>query len=378
MIVSLDVVSLAGQLISCRSVTPADDGAMALLAETLASLGFRTERVDRGPEGSKTPNLFARMGEGGPHLCFAGHTDVVPPGDNWRHDPFGAQRVDGMLYGRGVADMKGGIAAFIAAVASLKAERALTGAVSLLITGDEEGPALYGTKAVLPWMMEQGHRPDFCLLGEPTNPDRLGQVIKVGRRGSLNAEITVEGVQGHVAYPHLADNPIHRLLSILSELTARVLDEGNVHFAPSSLQVVSVDVGNSASNVIPGKATARLNIRFNTEHRGEDLVKWINEVAARHANKVRLEASISGEAFLTEPGDAVEALSRVVARHTGLVPKLDTGGGTSDARFIAHYCPVAEFGLVGATMHKADECVAIADLQALVLIYRDFLEAFGL
>ncbi|NVN45576.1 succinyl-diaminopimelate desuccinylase [Asaia spathodeae] len=378
MIVSLDVVALAAQLIGCRSVTPADDGAMALLADTLTGLGFSTDLIDCGPDGSQTPNLFARLGDKGPHLCFAGHTDVVPPGDGWVHDPFGAQCADGKLYGRGIADMKGGIAAFVAAVALLKAERPLKGSVSLLITGDEEGPALHGTKEVLPWMMENGHRPDFCLLGEPTNPDRLGDVIKIGRRGSLNAWITIDGVQGHVAYPHLADNPVHRLLPILSGLTARVLDEGNAHFAPSSLQVVSVDVGNAATNVIPGKATALLNIRFNTEHRGDDLVQWIRDTVSTHAPCAQVEASISGEAFLTEPGAAVAALSEVVLRHTGQVPRLDTGGGTSDARFIAQYCPVAEFGLVGATMHKADECVAIADLQALVLIYRDYLEAFGL
>jgi len=376
--VSIDVVSLAEQLIACRSVTPADDGAMALLTRTLTGLGFSVERVDSGPEGAQTPNLFARMGESGPHLCFAGHTDVVPPGPGWVHDPFGAQRAGGMLYGRGVADMKGGIAAFIAAVSALQADRPLKGAVSLLITGDEEGPSLHGTKIVLPWMQKRGHIPDFCLLGEPTNPDALGEVIKIGRRGSLNALITVDGVQGHVAYPHLADNPIHRLLPALSVLTTRVLDEGNAHFAPSSLQVVSVDVGNTATNVIPSRATAQLNIRFNTEHRGEDLVAWIKAVVAEHAPEGHVEASISGEAFLTEPGPAVHALASVVARHTGREPRLDTGGGTSDARFIAAYCPVAEFGLVGATMHKADECVAIADLQALTLIYRDYLEAFGL
>ncbi|GBQ92827.1 succinyl-diaminopimelate desuccinylase [Asaia krungthepensis] len=375
---TIDVVSLAEQLIACRSVTPADDGAMELLTRTLVGLGFTVDRVDSGPAGAETPNLFARMGEGGPHLCFAGHTDVVPPGPGWVHDPFGAQRAEGMLYGRGIADMKGGIAAFIAAVSALQAERPLKGSVSLLITGDEEGPAQHGTKVVLPWMQERGQIPDFCLLGEPTNPDALGEVIKIGRRGSLNALITVDGVQGHVAYPHLADNPIHRLLPILSALTMRVLDEGNDHFAPSSLQVVSVDVGNTATNVIPSQAIALLNIRFNTEHRGEDLVAWIRGCVADHAPDARVEASISGEAFLTEPGQAVSALSAVISRHTGRMPRLDTGGGTSDARFIASYCPVAEFGLVGATMHKADECVAIADLRALTLIYRDYLEAFGL
>lgn len=375
---SIDAVSLAGKLVACRSVTPADDGAMDVLAGALDALGFSTERVDCGPADAPTPNLFARLGASGPHLCFAGHTDVVPPGPGWAHDPFAGVTEAGLLYGRGIADMKGGIAAFVAAVASLLAERPLRGSVSLLITGDEEGPALHGTKEVLPWMVEHGHRPDFCLLGEPTNPARMGEVIKIGRRGSLNAWITVEGVQGHVAYPHLADNPVHRLLAALAELTSRVLDDGNAHFAPSSLQVVSVDVGNTATNVIPASASALLNIRFNTEHRGEDLVRWIGECVARHAPAAHVKASISGEAFLTVPDRAVEALCEVIAHHTGNRPRLDTGGGTSDARFIASYCPVAEFGLVGATMHKADECVAIADLEALVRIYRDFLEAFGL
>ncbi|WP_373277610.1 succinyl-diaminopimelate desuccinylase [Asaia astilbis] len=374
----INVVSLSQQLIGCRSVTPANDGAMELLATTLSELGFSTERVDRGPAGSETPNLFARLGVDGPHLCFAGHTDVVPPGNGWKHDPFQGLCENGRLYGRGIADMKGGIAAFVAAVSSLQAERPLKGSVSLLITGDEEGPALHGTKEVLPWMVEQGHCPDFCLLGEPTNPDQLGEVIKIGRRGSLNARLTVRGVQGHVAYPHLADNPIHRLLAALSELTTRVLDEGNSHFVPSSLQVVTVDVGNPATNVIPAEASAVLNIRFNTEHRGDSLVQWIRDCVERHAPGAQVEASISGEAFLTAPGSAVDALSRVIAKRTGLTPELDTGGGTSDARFIANYCPVAEFGLVGATMHKADECAALDDLETLVSIYRDFLEAFGL
>ncbi|GBQ96990.1 succinyl-diaminopimelate desuccinylase [Asaia lannensis NBRC 102526] len=375
---SIDVVTLAGKLIACQSVTPADDGAMAVLTDALSALGFKTERVDRGPAGAQTPNLFARLGNDGPHLCFAGHTDVVPPGSGWAHDPFAGISEAGMLYGRGIADMKGGIAAFVAATASLLAERPLRGSISLLITGDEEGPANFGTKEVLLWMMDHGHRPDFCLLGEPTNPSQMGEVIKIGRRGSLNVWITVEGVQGHVAYPHLADNPVHRLLAILSELTGRVLDEGNAHFAPSSLQVVSVDVGNAATNIIPAKASALLNIRFNTEHRGEALVRWIEACVARHAPNAHVKASISGEAFLTAPGQAVASLSEVIERHTGRKPKLDTGGGTSDARFIASYFPVAEFGLVGATMHKADECVAVADLEALVRIYRDFLEAFGL
>lgn len=376
---SIDVVELARSLIACRSVTPADDGALAVLDRALTGLGFATEHLSFGPAGEETPNLFARLGSSGPHLCFAGHTDVVPPGDGWSADPFGGTIRDGLLFGRGIADMKGGIAAFVSAVSSLLAQRPLNGSVSLLITGDEEGPARHGTKDVLPWMVEHGHRPDFCLVGEPTNPMHLGETIKIGRRGSLNACITIEGTQGHVAYPHLADNPVHRLIAILGELTGRELDRGNAHFSASSLQVVSIDVGNPATNVIPQKASAVLNIRFNTEHRGETLLRWIEACVERHApGRGRIESQISGEAFLTEPAAPVRALQDVIARHTGNAALLDTGGGTSDARFIASVCPVAEFGLVGATMHKADECVPVADLETLVGIYRDFLEAFGL
>ncbi|AOX16332.1 succinyl-diaminopimelate desuccinylase [Kozakia baliensis] len=374
----IDVVALAQSLLRCASVTPADDGALNVVAAALESLGFTITWLPFGPEGAQTPNLFARLGTSGPHLCFAGHTDVVPPGNGWRHEPFAGQIDDDTLYGRGASDMKGGIAAFIAAVSSFLARRPLNGSISLLITGDEEGPSRHGTCDVLPWMQEHGQVPDFCLVGEPTNPMRMGDVIKVGRRGSLNAHITVQGVQGHVAYPHLADNPIHYLLPALTELTTRVLDEGNAHFAPSSLQITSIDVGNPATNVIPPKAQASLNIRFNDSHRGEALKDWIEKTVAKHASNAHVETAISGEAFLTEPGEIVEKLAHVVKRVTGRTPRLDTGGGTSDARFISAYCPVAEFGLVGASMHKADEHVALCDLRQLTEIYLEFLEAFGL
>ncbi len=366
-------IALAQSLIRCASVTPADAGALDVVADALAPLGFAVTRLDFGG----TPNLFARLGEAGPHLCFAGHTDVVPPGTAaWSSDPFGAEIRGGALYGRGACDMKGAIAAFIAAVGAHLADGPARGSISLLITGDEEGPATGGTVRVLDWMAEHGHIPDFCLVGEPTNPGALGEVIKIGRRGSLNAVITVHGVQGHVAYPARADNPVHRLLRALAALTATPLDEGTTWFEPSSLQVTSIDVGNPATNVIPATARARLNIRFNDAHTGAALEAWLRAVLAQHAERFDLDVTVSGEAFLTEPGQATDRLRAAVEQVTGLFPRLDTGGGTSDARFIAKYCPVAEFGLVGATMHQADESVPVADLDALARIYRAVLQAF--
>ncbi|GBR43754.1 succinyl-diaminopimelate desuccinylase [Neokomagataea thailandica] len=373
-----DPVELAQDMLRCRSVTPVDDGAQACLITALEALGFTVTQLPFGPADAPTPNFYARRGEGKPRLCFAGHTDVVPPGQGWAHDPFEAVIQDGMLYGRGIADMKGGLACSVAAVARLLAEREPHGAISFLITGDEEGPAHYGTKPVIEWLAERGELPDFCLLGEPTNPSFLGETIKIGRRGSMNARIVVQGVQGHVAYPHRADNPIHRLLAALSEMTGRVLDEGSEWFAPSSLQVTSVDVGNTATNVIPAEASAMLNIRFNDRHTGAVLEAWIRDVTARHAPNSQVDVSISGEAFLTEPGEAVTCLQASVAGVTGSVPALDTGGGTSDARFISQYCDVAEFGLVGATMHKTDEHVAVESLEELTEIYRLFMQRFGL
>ena len=366
-----DPLPLAQALIRAPSVTPADAGAQAVLAEALAGLGFTVTHLPF----SGTPNLFARLGTQGPHVCFAGHTDVVPPGDAaWSADPFAAEVRAGVLYGRGACDMKGAIACFVAAVADRLRQGRPAGSISLLVTGDEEGPATDGTVRVLQWMEAHGHVPDFCLVGEPTNPERLGETIKIGRRGSLNARIAVEGVQGHVAYPHRADNPVHRLLAILSALTGTVLDRGNEWFEPSGLQVTSIDVGNAAANVIPARACARLNIRFNDNHSGDTLTRWLREVCDAHAPSVSLDVRVSGEAFLTEPGPFVTALGRAIEGRTGLQPRLDTGGGTSDARFIARVCPVAEFGLVGASMHKADECVPLADLRDCAAIYRSFLE----
>ncbi len=344
---------------------------MDVLTAALEQLGFTVTRLRYG----EIENIFARIGTGAPHFCFAGHTDVVPVGDaNWSAPPFSGEIRNNILYGRGACDMKGAIAAFVAAAA-----RQLTaspgpasisrGSISLLITGDEEGPATDGTVKVLDWMARHGQIPDFCLVGEPTCPVRLGDTIKIGRRGSLNAKIAIHGTQGHVAYPHRADNPVHRLVRAASALTAAPLDAGSEWFEPSSLQLTSIDVGNPATNVIPATARAALNIRFNDRHTGASLTAWLRATIAQHAERFDLDVSISGELFLTEPGPVVTTLKNAIARASGVEPKLDTGGGTSDARFIARFCPVAEFGLIGATMHQVDERVPVDELRALAGIY---------
>ena len=370
----LDPVPLAQALIRCASITPADDGAQAVLAAALAGLGFTIHHLPFGA----TPNLFALRGHGAPHFCFAGHTDVVPPGTGWQHSPFEAAIDIGSLYGRGACDMKGAIAAFTAAIAATPVPA--RGTISLLITGDEEGPARDGTVRVLDWMAERSLIPDLCLVGEPTNATRLGETIKIGRRGSLNAALTIHGTQGHAAYPQRADNPVHRLIAALAALNAQRLDEagsreGTPHFEASSLQVTTIDVGNPAANVIPASATARLNIRFNDRHSGAALTKWLHQTIAPHAQHYDLDVSVGGEAFLTPPGPLTHMLSACVAEVTGLTPALDTGGGTSDARFISGWCPTAEFGLVGASMHRIDEHVPLADLHALTEIYARLLRA---
>ncbi len=359
-------LALAQALLRCPSVTPADAGAQAVLAAALERLGFSVTRLRFGD----IENFYAERPGPGPKLCFAGHTDVVPPGEGWRHDPFGAMMEDGVLYGRGAVDMKSAIAAFIAAAAQSK------GNLALLITGDEEGEARDGTVRVLEWMAQNGKIPDFCIVGEPTSRAVLGDVVKIGRRGSLNARISVTGRQGHAAYPQLADNPIHRLIPALAEMTAKPLDAGTSWFEPSSLQITSVDVGNPATNVIPGMASAKLNIRFNDLHSGAGLTDWLTEILARHAPQAVLDVHVSGEAFLTQPGHHTEALTRAIQSVTGRIPEQNTGGGTSDARFIARYCPVAEFGLVGTSMHRTDECVKVAELQQLAQVYKTLIEGF--
>ena len=350
---------LLRELLQCPSVTPADAGAQAVLKTTLAALGFEITSLRFGD----IENFFAERKGTGRHLCFAGHSDVVPAGEGWSYPPFAAQTQNGLIYGRGAVDMKGAIAAFIEAVSRVP------GHVSLLITGDEEGEAVNGTMRVLAWMQANAKLPDFCVVGEPTSRATLGDMLKVGRRGSLNAEITVKGRQGHVAYPHLATNAVHQLLPLASALTMHQLDSGSECFQASSLQITSIDVGNQATNVIPGTAKLRLNIRFNDLHSGASLTDWLQEMLAQHAPGADLTVKISGESFVTKSGDEVNALAEAIEHVTGLVPVRDTGGGTSDARFITHYCPVAEFGLVGATMHKTDEAVPTQELAQLVDIY---------
>jgi len=366
-------------------VTPEDAGALDVLESSLQSLGFTCTRLPFSEPGTPdVMNLFAKWGDGRPHLCFAGHTDVVPVGDvdAWSVDPFAAEIRDGLLIGRGATDMKGAIAAFVSAVSRFQEVRpkALNGAISFLITGDEEGPAINGTKKMLSWLQGQGDQIDHCLVGEPTNPAVLGDMVKIGRRGSLNTVIRVDGVQGHVAYPHLARNPVPPLLAMLSELTARPLDEGNDHFQASNLEVTSVDVGNMATNVIPAQATARLNIRFNNEQTGEDLARWIEQTCRQKISgsdfKVSIESDKTGDAFVTEPGAFSDLITKAVKAKYGKAPELSTSGGTSDARFIKDYCPVAEFGLIGATMHKVDECVAVSDIRDLSDIYFDILDGY--
>lgn len=366
----IDPLPLAQALLRCPSVTPKDAGAQAYLAAELEAYGFSVTRLKFGG----IENLYAERGSIGPRLCFAGHTDVVPPGNGaWRHDPFGGVVDNGVLYGRGACDMKGAVAAFVAAAAQADQRQRL----SLLITGDEEGDAVDGTVQVLAWMDTQGKIPDFCIVGEPTCKVKLGDTVKIGRRGSLNADISLQGRQGHAAYPQLADNPIHKLLPALAALAAHRLDEGTPWFEPSSLQITSVDVGNSARNVIPPQISAKLNIRFNDLHTEASLSDFLTEILALYAPQADLQIHCSGEAFLTEPGAAVERLTTAIAAASGVTPKLDTGGGTSDARFIARYCPVAEFGLVGVTMHQVDECVPVAELRRLSEIYLRVIESFA-
>jgi succinyl-diaminopimelate desuccinylase len=367
-----DPLPLAQALIRRASVTPADDGALEVLEQALGALGFTCRRLPFGGADGRPviQNLYARLGSSGANFCFAGHTDVVPPGSGWTAEPFAGEVRDGQLYGRGATDMKGAIACFVAAVARLLDQQgAPQGSISLLITGDEEGPAHDGTIKVLHWLREQGEVLDACLVGEPTNPHRLGEMIKIGRRGSLNGRLTVFGTQGHAAYPHLADNPIPRLMRMLTAITEHPLDDGTEHFQPSTLALTTVDVGNKAVNVIPAQASAGFNIRFNDMHSGASLEEWLRATCDKVGGNYQLTVEVSGESFLTPPGPLSEVLVQAIASVTGTTPELSTSGGTSDARFIKDVCPVAEFGLVGQTMHKADERVAVADLESLTGIY---------
>ena len=379
----LDPVAVAQALIACESVTPVEGGALQALEGWLRPLGFACERMPFQAEGTPdVDNLFARVGSpnAGPHLCFAGHTDVVPVGDpaDWRDPPFAGAIRDGVLYGRGAVDMKGAIAAFVAASAAYLAEidGPPPGAVSVLITGDEEGPSVNGTKKMLPALAARGERFDACIVGEPTNPAAMGEMIKIGRRGSLNAVLRIDGVQGHVAYPERSDNPIHAMLPFLHALTAAPLDGGHPHFPASSLQLTSVDVGNPTTNLIPAKATARFNVRFNANFDGASLEAEIRRRLDGLGRAYSLDVSVSGESFVTEPGPLTEIVASAVEAVSGSRPEFSTSGGTSDARFIKDYCPVVELGLISATAHQVDEYVATDAIRALAETYRRILHGF--
>jgi len=367
MTASIDPVDLAARLMACPSVTPATGAVFDVLEAALAGIGFSVHRfiIGEAPDGP-VENLFAMRGSGAPHFAYAGHLDVVPPGDGWSSDPFIPEIRGNLLYGRGAVDMKGSIAAFVAAAARRTDH---VGTLSLIITGDEEGFATYGTVELIEWMKANGQLPDFCLVGEPTSVARLGDMMKIGRRGSVNMWIEVAGTQGHVAYPHLADNPIPALIRILARIEAIELDQGTEWFQPSNIEVTDIEVGNPATNVIPAKATARLSIRFNALHSGAALAERIRTICEAESPRATLTARISGEAFLTEPGPLSDLVSAAIAQVTGVTPELSTTGGTSDARFLAQLCPVVEFGLTNATMHKLDEAVAVQDIAALTDIF---------
>ena len=374
----LDPVALTQELIRRPSVTPADEGAMDIVQRTLEDLGFSCRRMKFG----EIENLYARYGTARPNLCFAGHTDVVPVGDAaaWSRQAFAAEIVEGMLIGRGAVDMKSAVAAFAAAAAKAIAAGQVSGSLSFLITGDEEGVATHGTKMVVEALAAEGEVIDHCVVGEPSSAETFGDMIKIGRRGSINTWITVDGRQGHVAYPHRAANPIPVLIDLLARLQNHVLDDGYTGFQPSNLEVTTVDVGNAATNVIPAQAKARLNIRFNPAHKGAELAAWIEAEAAKSrdgfAGTITVEPVISGEAFLTEPGAFTDLVAAAVQDVAGAAPELSTTGGTSDARFIRALCPVVELGLVGKTMHAVDERAPVQEIHDLQKVYERLIERY--
>jgi len=379
----IDPVAFAAELIRCPSVTPEEGGALDLLQARLEALGFTCTRLPFSDEGTPdVDNLYARIGTEGPNFCFAGHTDVVPVGDEaaWSADPFGGEIRDGVLFGRGATDMKSAIAAFAAAAQRVLKEGAPKGSISFLITGDEEGPAVNGTQKMLDWCAAHGEVIDDCLVGEPTNPRALGDMIKIGRRGSVNGWLTAYGAQGHVAYPHLADNPVPRMAAMLSALAGLKLDEGTEHFQPSNLEITTVDVGNSATNVIPAEVRAHFNIRFNdlqTAEGLEVLVRGVlDKVCQEMGGSYDLVFKKSGDAFLTAPGRLSDIVAGAVEKVTGRAPELSTSGGTSDARFIKNHARVIEFGLVSQSMHKVDEHIAVKDIEQLTDIYEAVLRGY--
>jgi succinyl-diaminopimelate desuccinylase len=376
---NIDPVALTQDLIRCPSVTPADAGALDVLQRALEQAGFVCRRYVFSDEGTPDiDNLYARLGTALPNFCFAGHTDVVPVGDlsGWTVDPFGAQIIDGNLFGRGAADMKAAIACFTAAAARFAAGKDFGGSISLLITGDEEGPSINGTRKVLEALREEGEQLTHCLVGEPTNPIRLGDMAKIGRRGSLNGLITVHGVQGHVAYPHLADNPAPKLARLLARLVELELDKGNAHFQASNLEITALETSPGAENVIPAWARARFNVRFNSDHTADDVERLVRNAMDPELIDYDLSIKVSGEAFLTPPGKLSQLVVDSCKAVLGVEPELSTTGGTSDARFIKDYCPVIEFGMASGTMHKVDERVAVSDIEGLTRIYEEALRRY--
>ena len=378
-----DPLPLLASLVRCPSVTPDQAGALDCLVAYLSAAGFQCERLVFSETGTPdVDNLFARFGKGSPHMCFAGHIDVVPPGrlEDWAAPPFSAHQEDGFLFGRGTADMKGSVAAFAIAAADAVREGISVGSLSLLITADEEGPAINGTRKVLAWMKEQGHVPDHCLVGEPTSTEKLGDTIKIGRRGSLSFAVSITGIQGHVAYPHKADNPIPKLSRLVDRLASHKFDDGNDRFDPTTLAFTTIDVGNPATNVIPARARACFNIRYNNEQTAESLIALVNgicrSVEGELGGSFVLDIAPRADAFITEPGAFVGVVLDAIEAETGVMAKLSTSGGTSDARFIKDYCPVLEFGPLNSTIHQVDEKIAIADLRNLAAIYRTIIETY--
>jgi succinyl-diaminopimelate desuccinylase len=372
-------------LIRCPSVTPEEAGALSYLEDILGPAGFACQRLRFAEPGmAEVDNLFARFGAGSPHFCFAGHADVVPPGDAalWSHPPFAAEVADGKVYGRGASDMKGPLAAFAAAAIAFVAEKEsdFSGSVSLLVTCDEEGPSVNGTAKVMAWLAENDQVPDHCVVGEPTSSENLGDAIKIGRRGSVHFTITATGVQGHTAYPQFADNPVPKLARLIDRVASHPLDAGTEHFEPSTLAVTTFDVANPANNVIPASARAHFNIRFNSLHDAASLETWVKQhceaVTAELGGSFAVAVSENADCFITEPGPLVDLVCAAVARETGRRPRLTTTGGTSDARFVKDYCPVVEIGPTNATIHKADECITLAELEGVTRIYRHLLEGY--
>ena len=377
---NIDAFELTANLIKCPSVTPDEGGAITLLDELLSQNGFECTRIERGG----VSNLFARWGSGnnGRTFGFNGHTDVVPVGDiaAWSVDPFGAEVKDGFLYGRGATDMKSGVAAFVAAAIDFTSNTPPDGSVVITITGDEEGDAIDGTTAILDWMNNNGQSMDHCLVGEPTSPNHMGEMMKIGRRGSLTAFITAQGVQGHSAYPHRANNPVSAMVQLMTALEETALDDGTEHFDQSTLAITTIDVGNKATNVIPEKCRATVNIRFNDAHSGQSLIDWLqhhlDSVSEKTKTRIQMNVKISGESFITPPGELSDLISQAVQNELGVTPEMSTTGGTSDARFVKNLCPVTEFGLVGKTMHAVDERVEIAQIHQLKSIYGRILKNY--